>query len=604
MGRPGRRRPARAPGARRSTAARGSGSLEIAELLGEIGARAVQLPVWETLCCGVLTLAAAGSPEQQAALLPAVATGEVRAGAGAARGRARHPRRAGDDRHRRPRHRAQGRRWRTPSEATALLVPARDGDRTRGRAGRPARRRVRARAVVQLHPAGRAHRGARRRRRRGAAGRRRRPPAARPRGRRALRRGCGRGARGGRADRGVRRGARAVRPQARGVPGRRPAGRRRLRRGPAADARRRQRRPAGGRRGTTPPTTSRSRRTGSAPRRCRRCTPASTCTAGWASTSPTRCTATSRRSPTSPTRSAGEALTLDAVAVERPEAKNLELTDEQRALKAELRAYFTGLASGEEHREMAVDRHGPTYQRTIKQMGSDGWMGVGWPVEYGGHGLGEVEQTIFANEAQRADVHLPAVTLQTVGPTLIRYGTPEAEGPVPAADPRRRRALRDRLLRARRRHRPRLAAHQRAARRGRRRALLPRQRAEAVDHRRPPGRLPLARGAHRPRRPQAPGHLDPHRRHHRPGLLVDADHHRRRLAPRQRDVLQRRPGAGRHARRRGERGLAADHHPAQPRARDAGPGRTARGAARPGGRAGPRARASPTGPTCARCSAR
>ena len=56
-------------------------------------------------------------------------------------------------------------------------------------------------------------------------------------------------------------------------------------------------------------------------------------------------------------------------------------------------------------------------------MGADGWMGVGWPQEYGGHGLGEVEQTIFANEAQHADVHLPAVTLQTVGPTLIRYGT-------------------------------------------------------------------------------------------------------------------------------------------------------------------------------------
>jgi hypothetical protein len=50
-------------------------------------------------------------------------------------------------------------------------------------------------------------------------------------------------------------------------------------------------------------------------------------------------------------------------------------------------------------------------------------MGIGWPKEYGGHGLGEIEQTIFANEAQRADVHLPAVTLQTVGPTLIRYGT-------------------------------------------------------------------------------------------------------------------------------------------------------------------------------------
>ena len=56
-------------------------------------------------------------------------------------------------------------------------------------------------------------------------------------------------------------------------------------------------------------------------------------------------------------------------------------------------------------------------------MGADGWMGVGWPVEYGGKGLGGIEQQIFANEAARADVHLPAVTLQTVGPTLQAYGT-------------------------------------------------------------------------------------------------------------------------------------------------------------------------------------
>ncbi|MGH3335131.1 MAG: acyl-CoA dehydrogenase [Nocardioides sp.] len=119
----------------------------------------------------------------------------------------------------------------------------------------------------------------------------------------------------------------------------------------------------------------------------------------------------------------GPSLTAGAVRIEDPRSKNLELSESQRALKTELRAYFTGLADHDEHREMATDRHGPTYQKTIRKMGDDGWMGVGWPKEYGGHGLGEVEQTIFANEAQRADVHLPAVTLQTVGPTLIRYGT-------------------------------------------------------------------------------------------------------------------------------------------------------------------------------------
>ena len=119
----------------------------------------------------------------------------------------------------------------------------------------------------------------------------------------------------------------------------------------------------------------------------------------------------------------GERLTLDGVQIGPEHAKNLELTESQRHLKATLREYFTDLASQDEHRDMMRDRHGPTYQKTIKQLGSDGWMGVGWPQEYGGHGLGEIEQTIFANEAQRADVHLPAVTLQTVGPTLIRYGT-------------------------------------------------------------------------------------------------------------------------------------------------------------------------------------
>src|SRR6478752_3210654 len=87
------------------------------------------------------------------------------------------------------------------------------------------------------------------------------------------------------------------------------------------------------------------------------------------------------------------------VHVEDPTTKNLELTAEQRALKAELREYFTGLANGNDHRDMAIDRHGETYQRVVRQMGDDGWMGVGWPKEYGGHGLGEIEQTIFANEA-------------------------------------------------------------------------------------------------------------------------------------------------------------------------------------------------------------
>src|SRR6478735_6102899 len=55
----------------------GLGLPEVAVLLRETGVRAYQLPVWETLCCGVLTLVAAGSEEQRDALLPGVASGET-----------------------------------------------------------------------------------------------------------------------------------------------------------------------------------------------------------------------------------------------------------------------------------------------------------------------------------------------------------------------------------------------------------------------------------------------------------------------------------------------------------------------------------------------
>jgi len=101
------------------------------------------------------------------------------------------------------------------------------------------------------------------------------------------------------------------------------------------------------------------------------------------------------------------------------------LNAEQRALRDELRAYFEGLVSPEERQTMLTERHGQTYREVVRRMGRDGWLGVGWPTEYGGRGFGEVEQQVFVNEASRADVPLPYVTLQTVGPTLQSHGTKE-----------------------------------------------------------------------------------------------------------------------------------------------------------------------------------
>jgi alkylation response protein AidB-like acyl-CoA dehydrogenase len=123
-------------------------------------------------------------------------------------------------------------------------------------------------------------------------------------------------------------------------------------------------------------------------------------------------------------RLGGRIGTLAAAPATETAGKSAELTEEQRAFKQEVRAYFATLVSEADREEMLTDRHGPAYHRIIKQMGADGRLGVGWPREYGGQGRSGVEQQIFANEAAYADVHLPAVTLQTVGPTLQEFGTP------------------------------------------------------------------------------------------------------------------------------------------------------------------------------------
>lgn len=102
----------------------------------------------------------------------------------------------------------------------------------------------------------------------------------------------------------------------------------------------------------------------------------------------------------------------------------LELTDEQAALQQTLREYFATVVSPDEAEAMLVTRHGDVYRDVVKRMGRDGWLGVGWPSEYGGHGFGQLEQQIFVNEAARRDVPLPYVTLQTVGPVLQVHGTP------------------------------------------------------------------------------------------------------------------------------------------------------------------------------------
>ncbi|MEU7035358.1 acyl-CoA dehydrogenase family protein [Streptomyces sp. NPDC046237] len=100
---------------------------------------------------------------------------------------------------------------------------------------------------------------------------------------------------------------------------------------------------------------------------------------------------------------------------------HLAPTERQLRLRAELRAYF---------RDVMPDGPPPAtdsaaQRALLRRIGGDGMLGLGWPLEYGGQGRGPDEQFVFFDEAYRAGAPVSMVTLNTVGPTLMKYGTEE-----------------------------------------------------------------------------------------------------------------------------------------------------------------------------------
>ncbi len=101
-------------------------------------------------------------------------------------------------------------------------------------------------------------------------------------------------------------------------------------------------------------------------------------------------------------------------------------TDEQLALRKELREYFAELLPPEVRRGARRGRRGRVQlPRPRAPDGRDGWLGIGWPKEYGGQGRGVLDQFVFFDEVQRAGAPFPFVTINTVGPTLMTYGSDE-----------------------------------------------------------------------------------------------------------------------------------------------------------------------------------
>ena len=103
-------------------------------------------------------------------------------------------------------------------------------------------------------------------------------------------------------------------------------------------------------------------------------------------------------------------------------------TPEQERLRRELRDYFRRLMTDEVRAGLADSAEGDygkgdAYRAVVRQLGADGWLALSWPQEYGGRGGTMLDQLIFTDEAAIARVPVPFLTINTVGPTIMRFGT-------------------------------------------------------------------------------------------------------------------------------------------------------------------------------------
>jgi alkylation response protein AidB-like acyl-CoA dehydrogenase len=107
---------------------------------------------------------------------------------------------------------------------------------------------------------------------------------------------------------------------------------------------------------------------------------------------------------------------------------HLTYTPGQERLREQLRSYFAGLMTPQLREALTAGGDygdGEAYRQIVRQLGRDGWLALSWPQEYGGRGASMLDQLIFTDEAAIAGVPVPFLTINTVGPTIMRYGTDE-----------------------------------------------------------------------------------------------------------------------------------------------------------------------------------
>jgi 3-oxocholest-4-en-26-oyl-CoA dehydrogenase alpha subunit len=107
----------------------------------------------------------------------------------------------------------------------------------------------------------------------------------------------------------------------------------------------------------------------------------------------------------------------------------ISYTPDQEELRRELRSYFTKLITPDRREALNSTSGeygtGNVYRETVTQMGRDGWLALGWPKEYGGQARPAMDQLIFTDEAAIAGAPVPFLTINSVAPTIMAFGSDE-----------------------------------------------------------------------------------------------------------------------------------------------------------------------------------
>ena len=69
---------------------------------------------------------------------------------------------------------------------------------------------------------------------------------------------------------------------------------------------------------------------------------------------------------------------------------------------------------------------GPEGREFARKLGAKGWLGLGWPKEYGGQGGSPMYEFILVTELARRGAHIPNDIARLMGgPTILRHGSEE-----------------------------------------------------------------------------------------------------------------------------------------------------------------------------------